>query len=171
MTMRKKRILELSIAVGFVACGFLAGGANGRRAITSQVSDADMRAIERAHKQDVEATLAHDPQALADLFTEDAVLLEPGAPAVVGRAAILANNKKDQLEHPNAKVVSYKPEIMDLQVVDGWAFEWDLFEGSFKESEKGEVKSFRGKGLRVLKRQPDGEWKFARVMWNMAEGQ
>jgi len=169
--MRKKRILGLSIAVGFVACGFLAGGANGRRAITSQVSDADMRAIERAHMQDVEATLAHDPQALADLFTEDAVLLEPGAPAVIGRAAILANNKKDQLEHPNAKVVSYKPEIKDLQVVDGWAFEWDLFAGSFKESEKAEVKTFRAKGLRVLKRQPDGEWKFARVMWNMAEGQ
>jgi uncharacterized protein (TIGR02246 family) len=169
--MRKKRILGLSIAVGFVACGFFAGGANGRRAITSQVSDADMRAIERAHMQDVEATLAHDPQALADLFTEDAVLLEPGAPAVIGRAAILANNKKDQLEHPNAKVVSYKPEIKDLQVVDGWAFEWDLFEGSFKESEKAEVKTFRAKGLRVLKRQPDGEWKFARVMWNMAEGQ
>jgi hypothetical protein len=46
-----------------------------------------------------------------------------------------------------------------------------LFEGSFKESEKAEVKTFRAKGLRVLKRQPDGEWKFARVMWNMAEGQ
>jgi uncharacterized protein (TIGR02246 family) len=169
--MGKKRILGLSIAVGLLACGFLAGGTHGRRAITSHVSDSDMRALERAHKQDVEAPLAHDPQALADLFTDDAVLLEPGAAAVVGRAAILANNKKDQLEHPNAKVVSYKPEIKDLQVVDGWAFEWSLFDGSFKESEKGEVKSFRGKALRVLKRQPDGSWKFARVMWNMAEGQ
>jgi len=30
-----------------------------------------------------------------------------------------------------------------------------------------DVKSFRGKSLRVLKREPDGSWKFARVMWNL----
>lgn len=130
----------------------------------------DMQAIQKLHQQDIEATLARDPQALADLFTDDGVLLEPGGPAVIGKPAILAGNKKDNLEHPDAKVVSYKPEIKDLQVVDGWAFEWDTFDGSYKESEKAEVKTFRAKALRVLKKQPDGSWKFARVMWNLAEG-
>jgi hypothetical protein len=33
------------------------------------------------------------------------------------------------------------------------------------------VKSFRAKALRISKKQPDGPWKFDRVMWNMAEGQ
>lgn len=132
--------------------------------------DSDLQAIQKLHQQDIDATLAHDPQALADLFTDDAVLLEPGAPAVIGKPAILAENKKDSLEHPNTKIVSYKPEIKDLQVVDGWAFEWDTFEGSYKESDKAEVKSFRAKALRILRKQPDGSWKFARVMWNLAEG-
>jgi len=131
-------------------------------------SAADLKGIEKLHQQDIDATLAHDPKALADLFTEDAVLLEPGSAAVMGKPAILAENRKDQAEHPSAKVVSYKPDIKDVQVVDGWAFEWDYFDGSYKESEKAEVKSFRAKALRVLKRQPDGSWKFARVMWNVA---
>jgi uncharacterized protein (TIGR02246 family) len=168
--MSRMRILGLAVAVGLAVCSFLAG-AHGRRTTGSAANDADMRAIEKLHQQDVSATLARDPQQLADLFTDDAVLLEPDAPAVVGKAAILVENKKEQREHPESKIVSYKPEIKDLQVVDGWAFEWDVFEGSFKESEKAEVKTFHAKALRVLKREPDGSWKFARVMWNMAEGQ
>jgi ketosteroid isomerase-like protein len=91
---------------------------------------------------------------------------------VIGRQAILAGNKKDQAEHPLMKVISYRPEIKDIQVVDGVAFEWDYFDASFSDSGKGnDVQTFRGKALRILKRQPDGTWKFSRVMWNPAEGQ
>ena len=169
--MSKLRVLGLSLALGVGACAFVMRGSFRHSAFAFQANDADRRAIEKAHQQDVGATLARDPQALADLFTDDAVLLEPGAPAVIGKAAILAQNKKENLEHPDTKIVGYKPEVKDLQVVDGWAFEWDTFEGSYKESEKAQVKSFRAKALRILKKQPDGSWKFARVMWNMAEGQ
>ena len=116
------------------------------------------------------ATLAHDPQALADLFTDDAVLLEPDAAPLMGKPAILAANKKDAADHPGTKVIGYKPEIKDIQIVGGLAYEWDYFDASFREPGK-EVQSFRGKALRVLKRQPDGSWRFARVMWNLAEGQ
>jgi len=132
----------------------------------------DARAgIEKLHQQDVAATLAGDPKALADLFTDDAVLLEPGDAPVLGKPAILAGNQKQHAAQPDAKVLSYKPEVRDLQIRDGWAFEWDTFEASFRESANGEVKNFRGKGLRVLQREPDGSWKFARVMWNLAESQ
>jgi uncharacterized protein (TIGR02246 family) len=169
--MSRVGILGWSIAVGLSAGVVLFSSIHSHSVFASQNNDADTRAIEKLHQQDVSATLARDPQALADLFTDDAVLLEPGAPAVVGKKAILEENKKENLEHPDSKIVGYKPEIKDLQVVDGWAFEWDTFEGSFKATEKADVKSFRGKALRILKRQPDGSWKFARVMWNMAEGQ
>ena len=155
--------LAILAAVGI----WIAIGRGPNRAAAAASSD--MQAIHKLHQQDINATLARDPQALADLFTDDGVLLEPGAPPVIGKPAILAGNKKDSLEHPNTKIVSYKPDIKDLEVVDGWAFEWDTFEGSYKESEKAEVKTFRAKALRILKKQPDGSWKFARVMWNLAE--
>ena len=78
----------------------------------------------------------------------------------------------DQAEHPHMKVISYKPEIKDLQIVDGLAYEWDYFDASFSESGNGnDVQIFRAKALRILKRQPDRSWKFSRVMWNLAEGQ
>ena len=128
---------------------------------------ADTRAIEKLHQKDVEATLSGDPTGLADLFTDDAVLLEPGSPAVVGKSAILKKNEEEKAAHPNSKVLSYRPEIKSLEVVDGWAFEWTHFDASLQESAGLDVKSFRGKSLRVLKREPDGSWKFARVMWNL----
>jgi len=113
--------------------------------ISAAEGSADTRAIEKLHQKDVEATLSSDPRALTDLFTDDAVLLEP----------------------PNSKVLSYRPEIKSLEVVDGWAFEWTHFDASFQESAGSDVKSFRGKSLRVLKREPDGSWTFARVMWTL----
>ena len=127
---------------------------------------ADVQAIERLHQQDVAATLSHDPKALADLFTDDAVLLQPDSAALVGKQAILSANQKDKAEHPSSKVLAYKPEIHDLQISDGWAFEWTSFEASYTESENGQPKTFHAKALRVLKREPNGEWKFSRVMWN-----
>jgi len=130
---------------------------------------ADLPAIEKLHRQDVAATLSGDPQALADLFTDDGVLLEPGSAAVAGKTAILANNRKEKAEHPAAKVLKYQPDIKDTQVVDGWAFEWAYFDGSYQESDNSPVQNFRGKSLRILRREPDGSWKFARVMWNLAE--
>ena len=44
------------------------------------------------------------------------------------------------------------------------AFEWDTFEVVYKESEQTERVTIHGKALRILKRQPDGSWKFASVM-------
>jgi uncharacterized protein (TIGR02246 family) len=132
-------------------------------------SAADLQGIEKLHSQDVAATLSGDPQALADLFTDDAVLLEPDAPAVIGKQAILDGNKKEKKEHPGGKTVKYKVDVKDSQILDGWAFEWAYFETSYRETDKAPVQSFRGKALRVMKRQADGSWKFARMMWNLAE--
>jgi hypothetical protein len=46
---------------------------------------------------------------------------------------------------------------------------WGYFNSTYRESPNSEVKSLRGKLLRVLRKQSDGSWKFARVMWNLAE--
>ena len=156
-----------SIFVGSIGLIVLLGGAT-HPAQETGAADA-LQGIEKLHLQDVSATLAHDPKALAELFTEDAVLLVPGEPPLIGRKAILAHNEKDHAARPSARVLNYTPNIKDLQLRGGWAFEWDTFEARFKESDMSQAQSFRAKALRVLERQPDGSWKFARVMWNTAE--
>jgi ketosteroid isomerase-like protein len=130
---------------------------------------ADQAGIEELHRKDVAATLASDPQLLAELWTDDAVRLQPGGPAEVGLAVIRENDQKQRAEHPGAKVLSYRPQIRDVQIEGDWAFEWNDFEVRYKESQDGKTATLHGKTLRVLKKQGDGSWRFARVMWNLSE--
>ena len=47
-----------------------------------------------------------------------------------------------------------------MRIAGEWAFEWGYI--SYKDS--SDPKPMRGKVLRVMKRQPDGSWKFSRVI-------
>ena len=60
-------------------------------------------------------------------------------------------------------MLSGKYDIEDLQLAGDWAFEWGYFTATARES-SGNTVNMRGKMLRVMKRQSDGSWKFARVM-------
>jgi uncharacterized protein (TIGR02246 family) len=156
------------------ACALVMLSASGCHPGLSQKTGADSRereldGIEKLHQQDIAATLSDDPSALAELWTDDAVRLEPGRQADIGKPAIRAADERAKADHPKAKVVSYAPEIKDVRIEGRSAFEWGYFTGSYKETPDGEVKMFRGKLLRVLQKQDDGSWKFARVMWNLVE--
>ncbi len=133
---------------------------------------ADLVAIEKLHQEDIAATLSQDPNLLLDVWSDDGVRLEPGRPAVVGKKAIQADNEKGLAEHPSFKVLSYAPEIKEVQIADGWAFEWNNWEAKVKMPPEGSPPfTLRAKGLRILRRQSDGSWKFARVVWNQSEQQ
>src|SRR5215472_1778736 len=168
------RILSVVLlAVGgsflFVVSRVVGSSAGGHAAVERRMERADQAGIEELHRKDVAATLASDPKLLAELWTEDAVRLQPGGPAEVGLTVIRENDRKQLAEHPAAKVLSYRPEIKDVQIVGDWAFEWNDFEASYRETPDGKTVSLHGKALRVLKRQSDGSWRFARAMWNLNE--
>jgi uncharacterized protein (TIGR02246 family) len=129
----------------------------------------DKAGIEQLHQQDVASTLSGDPEALAALWTEDAVRLDQGRQADVGKKAIHAADVQDHAAHPRAQVIRYVPDIRDITISDGWAIEWGYFSGSYTEKAGGEQKPMHAKFLRVLRKQSDGSWRFARVMWNTNE--
>ncbi len=137
----------------------LTAAVDSRRTETSS-GQADRLAIERLHQQDVEATLSDKADELAKLWSNEAVRIQPGRPAEIGKAEIYANDKRWEEKPDRARTLCYKSEIKDAQIVGDWAFEWGYF--SYRDSSN--PKPMRGKVLRVMKRQPDGSWKFARVI-------
>jgi ketosteroid isomerase-like protein len=148
----------------FVTCAAFAAISQAGEISSPDKSQDDPIAIERLHQQDVEATLSDDADQLAKLWDENAIRLQAGAPPEVGKATIYSNDKRWQANLHGGRTLSYKPDLKDLQIVDGWAFEWDTFEVRYRESEHGKEATLHSKALRVLKRQTDGSWKFARVM-------
>lgn len=134
---------------------------------TDETPRGDRDAIEQLHQQDIRATLSGDPRQLAGLWDEEGVLMAPDAPTLTGRKAIEAELQKDHDENPENKPVGYVPQAADLQVTNGWAFEWGTFDARTQDNAQKPPTSFRGRFLRVLKKQADGSWKFSRVMWNV----
>ena len=121
--------------------------------------------IESLHKDDITATVARDADALTALWDDDAVLLQPGTPPIIGKAALHDFMKQALAKSPSIKVVKYLPDIRDIQVAGNVAYEWGYFDAVQKSSDQQAPESLRAKLLRVMKRQPDGSWKFTRVMW------
>ena len=151
--MKQIRIFFLSVSVIFALT------ASAQRT-NSEPADSDRHRIEQLHQLDVDATLSDKADELAKLWDSDAVRIQPGRAAEVGKSVIYANDKHWEASADRAKTLCYKPEIKDVQVAGDWAFEWGYF--SYKDSSSS--KPMRGKVLRVMKRQSDGSWKFARVI-------
>ena len=54
--------------------------------------------------------------------------------------------------------------MQDVQIVGDVAYEWSLAQMTFTPKRGAAVVAIKGKQLRILKRQPDGSWKFIRVL-------
>jgi ketosteroid isomerase-like protein len=152
-----------------VTVAFLTGLAIGhfaRRAVIptpprTDMHAADLVAIEKLHREDIEVTLSQDPKGLLDIWTEDGVRLSSGGVPAVGKQAIQAENQKVHAQYLGFKVLSYVPKYKNIQIEDGLACEWFEREGEYKLSLDSPPVSWHAKELQVLKRQNDGSWKFA----------
>jgi uncharacterized protein (TIGR02246 family) len=161
--MRRRIIFVGSAVLAALGTGFFARSAHTATNAPGDPYAADLAAIEKLHRADVEATLTQDPAYLTRLWSDDGVNLGfPGAP-VVGIKALGEAYAKFRIDHPNFTVLKYTPNIKEVRIVDGWAIEVGDIAATYKMSAKDDPVSVNDKGMRVLKRQTDGSWKFALV--------
>jgi ketosteroid isomerase-like protein len=123
-----------------------------------------LQGIESLHKLDERLTLLNAPKDLQAEWTDAAVRINSDGSVCIGKAAIYADDVHAFATSPGFAVLSYKPDIRDVQVAGQWAFEWGTFAAGYRKSVHSPAKEVRGSFLRVLHREDRGEWKFARVM-------
>ena len=122
----------------------------------------DMREIEKLHQLDIAATLSGDQVALSTGWTDDIVILGQGEEPGVGRQTILEARERRSAALPGFRVVTYAPEIKDVTITDGWAFEWGSFTATFVMAPGAEVQTMKFHRMLIYRKQPDGTWKGAR---------
>ena len=120
----------------------------------------DLRAIEAVNQRDVQFALANDAELMMSQWTEDIVLLQPGAPIMRGRAAIAEAFRSVQ----RPEIVDYMLDIREVEVFGDQAYQWGTYRYSMRPPEGGETVDTSGKIMRILQRQPDGSWKIHRGM-------
>ena len=120
--------------------------------------DADKTAILEIRQKHLDASIGHDIDTLVETFTEDGVEMPPGGPAVIGREAY-RTHCESMLEHTGD--FSWSFDIAELVVSGDWAFERGTFDFTMADGLQD-----RGKYLWIYQRGADGQWRFARTIYN-----
>lgn len=122
------------------------------------LSSSDVAAIRSAEKALAEAFEASDPTAWVDYYTEDAIFVGPGMPAVEGRDALL--------DLAPAVVISSMEIVADSTIGAG-DFAATQGRGNWVTGPKGsDAPRVRRRFLMVWRRGADGRWRIARELLN-----
>ena len=124
------------------------------------LSSLDVAAIRGAEKALAEAFEASDPTAWVDHYTEDAIFIGPGMPAIEGRDALLS---------AAPSVVISSMEIVADSTLGAGDFAATQGRASWVNGPKGsDAPQVRRRFLMVWRRDPDGHWRIARELLNEA---
>lgn len=127
---------------------------------TETLSDAEARAIvDRMNAEWDAAVVAGDIDVNMEMYTEDAIRMQPDMPALVGRDAIRAWMQS----HQDTYSFEGSNEIQEVRALSP---DWILVRstGSFAATPKagGEVRTEQEQWLSIVQRQADGSWKWYR---------
>jgi uncharacterized protein (TIGR02246 family) len=104
-----------------------------------------------------------DTEAVAEIWTSDAVVLPPGQPAMAGKETI-ANWYREVL---GSQSIEYEGHTVEEIVVTGdVAFSRAEVRGRMVSKCCGESREFNNKAIHIWNRQADGSWLLARAMYN-----
>ena len=125
----------------------------------SPLSEADLAAIRNFGPQFSQAILARDVDAVVALYTDDAVIMPPGAPVVVGKDAI-----RDFFTAQFASDVVTTEQVFTSIQTEGegnQAFDRGTF--SWKGTRPGASDTITdvGKYVVIVRRTADGSWRVA----------
>jgi uncharacterized protein (TIGR02246 family) len=150
--------MTAGLAIGFAARGAMDTGVQAQGQKDTRA--ADLAAIEKLHRADEACTLTQEPTCLTSLWSDDGVNFGFPGPPVVGIKAMGEAYAKFRADYPEFQVLKYKADVREVQIVENWAIEVEHTNGTFKMAAKGDPQTTAEDGMRVLKKQSDGSWKF-----------
>ena len=134
-------------------------------------SEENRTAIADLERRDVEANMALDTEKILALRTDDVVYLMPGRAPLAGQDAVRKYLQEIRGQLANWDILAYEENWQEVQVVGDYAYEWGTINiRAMQEGEKRESAALRNV-MQVLRRQPDGDWKISRAIWNIQSPQ
>ena len=146
---------RLIVTIGMVIClGFSVGCQR-----PTGLSEADRTAIRKADETDMMMMIAKDWKGDLALYTEDAIQLPPNQAALQGKAAIQA---WDEAFPPFS---NFQEQSLEIEGQGNLAYDRGTYSMTVTPPRAAPIED-RGKYLTIYRKQADGSWKIARVMFN-----
>ncbi|MDY7395439.1 nuclear transport factor 2 family protein [Aureibaculum sp. 2210JD6-5] len=124
----------------------------------------DITAILKVGKQFSKAYVDGDIAKLTSFYSEDGKIFPDKSDIIVGHEAI----KKRWTLPKHIQIVSHKATPKEINVIDGYAYDYGYYEGSSKNSKNNTTTNFKGKYVIVWKKE-NQDWKMYLDMWNALE--
>jgi uncharacterized protein (TIGR02246 family) len=122
----------------------------------------DEGAIRQVIRDLVAADNARDLAGAMSHYTEDAILLPPGLPAIAGKTAI---RERYRGLYANA-LPDLNQQIEEVVVSNDWAYVRGRTSGRFPQGPNQPARNIDDKFIMILKHEKGGWWRIARLMWN-----
>jgi uncharacterized protein (TIGR02246 family) len=129
------------------------------------MKSAALKAIQRLHRRDMQASAAGDFAALRALVDDDAVMLPPGGAPQRGAKEFGATFERMSGAPKTHEVIDYRLEFEEVKIFGNYAVEWGAIRGATREVATGRVIHSEYHVMRVLRRQRNGAWKVYRSIW------
>lgn len=146
---------------GALCAALLAGCSKGtENAAPSHAQDE--AAITDFNRQYLKAINDGDLAALANLTTEDHIMIAPGRPPVVGKEANVAAMERGFAQFDFDE--TWTP--LETVIAGDWAYQRGTFTVIVTPKAGGTGRNTSGQFLRIYRRQADGSWRMIRDMFN-----
>jgi uncharacterized protein (TIGR02246 family) len=110
-----------------------------------------------------QALRTDDLEAFMSHVSDDVVFMPPGEPAVRGKSGVRTWYTAFLSQYHTSLLRLADQEVL---VGDGWAVETGTYEWGLTPASGGMAAVDRGNYMQVWKQQPDGQWRFAREVYN-----
>ena len=120
-------------------------------------------AVESATTAFHQALRTNDTATFLSYVADDVRMMPPGEAPVVGKGAVRAWYAAFLTQYHTSSLTLSEREVF---VGTGWATELGKFEWGLAPAGGGATVVDRGHYMQVWSRQPNGQWRFAREIWN-----
>lgn len=139
----------VALALGIAACN--------QAPQTSDTHDADVQAIKDNEAQWNKDFQAKDADRLVAHYTDDAVLMSPGAPPMIGKDAITAGLK--QMVSDNALSLNFSADRVEVAKSGDMGYTQGTYTMTMTDPATQKPINDKGSYVTVYKKAADGSWK------------
>ena len=124
--------------------------------------DQDIQAIRQLAADWRSGWLTGDTDLLLSLYADDPVVLPQDQPAVMGKDAIRSIYQSVLKEYD----FSSEGRLVEVEASGDWGYFWSTYTLTATPKAGGQPIKSTGKSVFIVKRQPGGAWKIARLIDN-----
>ncbi len=128
------------------------------------LSDGDVAAIRNLATSYAQAYVAKDVAAVAEVYADDAIEMPPDMPANVGKTAI--RNSYEGAFGAMADMGEFTLTPVETDGMDGLAYDRGTWSWTGAMPGMTEAVALTGKYVAIVRRQEDGAWLWAAMIWN-----